>query len=307
MIEQLENFIPFLIAIAAGYGFKRAGIFSARDGQAVSAVVLNITLPSAAFVAILRAELAGGVLLLIGVGFLVPMLLLAPAWWVGRRFRLDDRAMGVFLCNVCVSNLVFFLFPIFFEIYGYDGLARLAIYDIGNALSAFLVSYAIAKYYSARAHGREGGAFVNWRALILSPALIAVTAALIINAINWTPPAPAMRILEIGATANSLLVMLGLGIFLEPKLARPAVVFSGLGIKMGMGLALGVLIAMLLSLEGLNQTVVIMASGMPTGMTTLIYAVNEDLDVELATALVSVQIIAGFFAVVGLSALLPGA
>jgi hypothetical protein len=307
MGDLINNFIPFLLAIAVGYAFKQVGIFETRDGQALSKVVINVTLPSASFVAILRADLGGGVLLLSVMGFAIPALSLIPARWIGQRFGLDARTMGVFLCNVSVTNLGFFLFPIFLEIYGFDGLARLAIYDIGNAFSAFLVSYGIAKYYGALAEGRDPERAFNWRALVLSPPLLAVVAALSVNALGWQPPAPVMTILETGATSNSLLVMLGLGIFIAPRLPRPALVASGVALKMGLGLALGLVGATLFGFSGLDRVVAIMAPAMPTGMTTLIYAVNEGLDAELGATLVSVQIIAGFVMVVVLTAALPAA
>ena len=99
--------------------------------------------------------------------------------------------------------------------------------------------------------------------------------------------------------------MLGVGIFIEPRPYKTRLVGLGLVMRMGVGLLLGLLVATLFNLTGLTRLVVIMAAGMPTGMTPLIYAANEDLDAELAANLISYSFIVGFVLVMILYTLLP--
>ncbi|MBZ0302986.1 MAG: hypothetical protein K8J31_24790, partial [Anaerolineae bacterium] len=146
---------------------------------------------------------------------------------------------------------------------------------------------------------------VNWRGLLLSPPLLVLPLAVALNYGGVVLPEALSNLLDVAANANIVLVMLLLGIYIEPRLYKIRLVAIGLVIRMGLGLLLGVLVATGLGFTGLNRLVVIMAAGMPTGMTVLIYAANEDLDAELAANLNSYSLLVGFVLVVVLSALIP--
>jgi malate permease and related proteins len=298
----LLNFLPFALALGLGFGYKRLGILNNQDGRTISKLVVNLTLPAAAFTALYRAELSADVLVLSLLGLVIPLLQMGLAYGVTLWHRLPDPERGVFLCNAGVTNLGFFLYPIFLQLYGFDALARLVMFDIGNAFMAFAVSFAVARYYGAR---NRGTLAINWRALLLSPPLLALPLGLFCNSAGVVLPSTLTDLLEAAANANILLVMVGLGVYIEPRLYKPRLVAGGLAMRMGVGLLLGIAVASVLQLTGLNRLVVIMAAGMPTGMTTLIYAATEELDAELAANLISYSLIVGFGLVILLAVLLP--
>lgn len=301
MTQLLQDFLPILLFIATGIVLRRVGILSGTDGRGLSRLVLYLTLPAISFVALYKAELDASLLLLSFLGVAIPMILIGVAYVIGGWLRLEPAEKGVFICTASVTNLGFFLFPIFQQLYGFEGLARLAIYDAGNAIIAYLVSYGIARHYGGRMREGEGFA-MNWRAIATSPGLWAVALGLGFNSAGVVIPAPIMDALETAASANVLLVMLALGYYLTPQMENTRLVVLGILIKMGGGLLLGLAAATIFQLDGLSRIVVIMAPAMPTGMTTLIYAVNEGLNTRLAAVMVSAMIIVGFGLVMLLSA-----
>jgi predicted permease len=298
----LMNFAPFLLARGLGFAYKRTGIFGQADGRVIARLVVNVTFPAVAFTALYRAALTPDVLFLPLLGFCIPVIQMGVAYIVARRIQLPDDELGVFLCNAGVMNLAFFLFPIFQQLYGFEALTHLVIFDTGNALMAFLVTYAVARSFGSR---NKGQIAMNWRGLLLSPPLLVLPLALLLNYADVALPDSITRLLDVAANANVLLVMMTLGIYIEPRLYKIRLVALGLLMRFGVGLLLGLLAAALLNLSGLNRLIVVMGAAMPTGMTVLIYAANEGLDAELAANLISYSLIVGFGMVMLLSALLP--
>ncbi|MAS35119.1 MAG: hypothetical protein CL610_14000 [Anaerolineaceae bacterium] len=302
MPALLSEFLPFILALVLGFSYKRLGILTREDGRVIARLVVNVTFPAVAFTALYHATLSADILLLPVLGLCTPLGQMLIAYLLARRIRLPDAEMGVFLCNAGVMNLAFFLFPIFLQLYGFDALTRLVIFDTGNALMAFLVTFAVARYYGSRGKGQIA---FNWRGLLLSPPLLVLPVALLLNYGNVALPPAITDLLDVAASANMLLVMLGLGIYIEPRPYKTRLVALGLFMRMGLGLLLGVIVVSVLNLGGLNRLVVLMGAGMPTGMTSLIYAANEGLDTELAANLISYSFIVGFVLVMVLYTLLP--
>ncbi len=301
MPALLLNFVPFVLALTLGFVYKRIHIFSRQDGRVFSRLVINVTFPAVVFNALYRATLTPDLLILPVLGLLMPLAVMGVAFMIAGRLKLPDPEKGVFLGNAGVMNLAFFLFPIFQQLYGYEALTRLVIFDTGNALMAFLVTYATARYYGARSRGSIA---FNWRGLLLSPPLLVMPAALLCNVADIPLPEAFTRLLDVAANANLLLTMITLGLYIEPRLYKTRLVALGLLVRMGLGLLMGLLVAAVFNFDGLNRLVVIMSGGMPTGMTVLIYAANEELDAELAANLISYSLLAGFGLVMVLSALI---
>jgi len=64
-------------------------------------------------------------------------------------------------------------------------------------------------------------------------------------------------------------------------------------VRMVLGGALGWGAAIALGMSGLDITATVLASTLPMGTTTLIYAGNEGLDAEFAASLISVTVLIG--------------
>jgi predicted permease len=105
--------------------------------------------------------------------------------------------------------------------------------------------------------------------------------------------APISPIIEALNNATTPLIMLSLGIFIEPKIRKVLPTAAVLLIRFVVSLAFAFLLVQVLDLPELQRNVVLISSAAPPAMLTLIYATKEKLDIEYATDLLSVSMILG--------------
>ena len=89
------------------------------------------------------------------------------------------------------------------------------------------------------------------------------------------------------------LIMLTLGIYFELKISHPKTLLIGLLLRFGLGFALAFLAIKLFKLNGLSEKIVLLEGLAPAGYNTLIFSVQEKLDVNFAAEFVSVSILIG--------------
>ena len=70
----------------------------------------------------------------------------ASGWWA-NHLKLERQVAGVMVLASMVTNVGFFLFPIFQTVYGQEGISRLAAFDLGNSLIANSYGYYLASSY----------------------------------------------------------------------------------------------------------------------------------------------------------------
>lgn len=291
---ELSDFIGqtyHVLALAAlGALLRQLGLLKQGDGEVLANVVISTTLPAAIFSSIARTSVS-----LTSVGLLLLSAAAIPVlqYLVGRvivgRLNLERGTRGVFLASTTVSNLGFFLFPLFAVQYGAEGLGRLAVYDIGNSLLGNSLTY-----YLAVSHGSQAERSVqeNLKKVLTLPTLWAGVLGLVVSLAGWELPAVAAKILDPLAQANVPLAMLTVGIFIELRLNHVGAMAVALLVKMGLGWVLGQGAVTLLGLESLDHLVVTAAPAMPVGLIVLAYAAREKLDTEFAANLISLSILA---------------
>lgn len=100
-MEQLNyRFFLSLCIVLAGYGFKRAGMVTDKDGEALSRVVLNITLPALILDTFSSFTVDRSLVLL-------PIVCVATAWaWRPAPFdrRVRYRAATGSSCRACLKS-----------------------------------------------------------------------------------------------------------------------------------------------------------------------------------------------------------
>jgi predicted permease len=281
-----------IVALAAlGALLRHLGTLSRDDGETLANVVVSTTLPAAIFTSVARTDIS-----LASVGLLVLSAMAIPLvqFLVGRmiigKLSLDRAAQGVFLASTTVSNVGFFLFPLFAVQYEAESLGRLAVYDIGNSLLGNSFTY-----YLAVSYGSQAGRSVqeNLKKVLTLPTLWAGILGLAVSLTGWELPAVLANVLEPLAQANVPLAMLTVGLFINLRARHLGVIALALFVKMGLGWALGQGAATLLGLEGLDRLVVTTAPAMPVGLIVLAYAAREGLDTEFAANLISLSILIG--------------
>ena len=89
------------------------------------------------------------------------------------------------------------------------------------------------------------------------------------------------------------LVPLALGIYVRLPRSGLRVLATGLALRVPLGLVLAAAVTALLPLGPAERSAVLFAAAAPVGFNSLVFAVREDLDRELAAGLASLSVIAG--------------
>jgi predicted permease len=108
-------------------------------------------------------------------------------------------------------------------------------------------------------------------------------------------PTPLISVITPLAQMSGPLILIALGIFFTLKLANLSLALRVAGIRLGLGLLVGLFLAKVLGLEGTTYAVIVLCSAAPIGFNALTYSSLAKLDVDLSASAVSVSILAGLF------------
>ena len=137
------------------------------------------------------------------------------------------------------------------------------------------------------------------------PVLWAFFCALLINYLELTSLIrPVFPLVEMLHNCTVPLIMISLGIFMEPQIRKGRAMIGVIFTRFVVALLFAFLLVFVFKLEGLVRITVLIASAAPPAMITLVYSVEEKLDVEFATALLSISIAWGLVYIPLLFALL---
>lgn len=280
--------IPVITIFVLGFLLKLVGVLKAEHGDVFMKVVFYLSLPALVILSLTRIELSRELAWLPLISFSVIMLMWLSSYFGARMLRLPRTTMGVLLIGTMIMNIGFAL-PFVIAAYGDEGLAILSIFDFSNAVLAFTLVYYLACRYGE--HGNSSRLLL--KKFAVSPPIWALVAGILLNISNTGIPAVPASLFQILGDLTIPLIMLTLGIFFNIRLIKPAPVFLGIFIRMGLGFLAGLLFCYMLGLDGLIRAIVLIGSSAPIGFNSIIFASMEKLDKEYAASMVSFGIIAG--------------
>jgi predicted permease len=272
VVEVLASVAKTFAVMAIGVGFRR---FWSRDITALNDLAMHLFVPCLAFNAILRLELsaqefsglaAAAVLIQLG------MLGLALA-----AFRLTGTRSRGLLLAVIYANCANLPFPILEANYGAAGLGYGVIYFLVNHLSLFSVGI----LFLSRT--------LDVRALLKLPVFIFSVAAIVLLALDRRPPAVVLDTAELLGDAAIPLILFTFGYSLAGvRTSMWRQTLLGAVLRLAGGCALGLAVAQLVGLEGLQRDVVILVATMPSAVINVALAERYRADPELVASVVFV-------------------
>jgi hypothetical protein len=281
--------IAFLILLFfVGLAGRRAGLFGPPQAAKMLQLVMLVGLPSLFLADVSRVPLNRETLLLPAITMGVILVTFGIGLAVGRSLQLPRASFGAFvLCVMALNNG--FIFPFVLAAWGREAFALIALVDLGNALLLVTLFYAFAAAY--------GGHAADFRAIVKRtvtfPPLWALGAALLLNVSGYRLPDLATEVLGTVGRVLVLLVILALGILFDPKRVGSRQAILAVGLRIGLGLALGFLAAELFALEGLVRKALILGVAAPIGFNVVVIANREHLDRELAASAASLSVLLG--------------
>jgi len=286
----IEKIIPLILAFFAGIVFKRLRLLSKEDAPVLLRLVLTVTLPALTIIAISNVVLYADMALIPILAIVVVFLMYFISSFAGKRLKLADPTFGSFLVGTMIMNTAYSL-PFFAAAFGNEGLARASLFDIGNTMMIFTFTYYNAIKYGENSHTDK----VDWRKFLRLPPLWAMLLAFAWKGTGLQLSPLAFNFLNLIGQPTIPLVMIALGLYFEPKLNNLGKALLAVFIRMGIGLGIGLLLAMIFGLQGITRTVIIVNSALPIGFNTLIFADLENMDREFAATCVSISIFIALF------------
>lgn len=286
MTAILLKLLPlFLIALVA-FALKLRNILKAHDSDRLLILAYNLTIPALILSTVPTLDLVPQLILLP----LGAALIIVSTYFLGRLYvkplQIAKDKKGIILMGAMILNNGI-LIPFVEAAYGADGLGRLLILDLSNAILVFSWVYLI-----AIRHGENSpSSNKTYKKIVGSPPIWALTIAIIINLFNWEIPPVIASFFKITADMTIPILMISLGIYFTPrfrqfKLALPVVIIRMIG-----GFFLALFLSYLFNLQGLDRTILILCGSAPIGYNTLTFSALEKLDSELAATMISLAIL----------------
>ncbi|MGG0736927.1 AEC family transporter [Niallia taxi] len=272
----MENFnaqfvISFLI-IALGYCLKKWNILKEKDGEAMARLIFNVTLPSLIIVTFHSITIDSSLMMLVVLGFVYGIIVAILGLFIFRKE--DRRDKGMLGMLIPGFNIGLFAYPLVQGIWGEVGIKYFGMFDIGNAIITFGVSYLIGSYYA------KEDVVLNFKHVAgkmgRSIPLMTYVIIFIINLTGLPLPGTVIDITSVISKANMPLSLLLLGIYLNFSFQKSYWKGIGrvLGIRYGVGLFFGLLGFFLLPVDDMFRYTVLIALILPMATSVLPYSVE---------------------------------
>jgi len=147
-LSGLRDVAPILMLIALGVVLRLARLVDRQSGLVLTRLAYYVTIPAAIFTSIARSRLTPSMLFLPAIGFVLPTLLAVLAHLLTRDWAGRPELRGVVMVGMVLLGV--FGYPFFQLFFGEEGLARMAMYDVGNSLYAGTVALWVAQRLGSR-------------------------------------------------------------------------------------------------------------------------------------------------------------
>jgi predicted permease len=288
---------PFAISgliILMGYLLKRLGIFQEAGGEILAKAALNFTLPAVILLNIPKVAIDGTNILLPFIGLGCSALMALIGVFVFRGQSAPDR--GLSMTAASGYNIGLFAIPLVAGLYGPAGIARFALFDLGNAFAIFGLSWFLAWYYSPCRNEQNFGIRGITKMFFGSIPFLAYLAAIAMNLTGLHIEGFAARFLEVPAAMNRGVSLLALGVLLRFRFPGETwkAILPSLVLRYSFGITVGGVLLFLLPIGVEYRVSVAGALIMPVGLAVIPYAVRWGYDRDRAAAILNLGIPVSF-------------
>src|SRR5690625_808667 len=294
-----EQFLLAIIIIAIGYILKKINIITELDGEGLSRIIFNITLPALIIVSFTDMTIEPSLFLLIffGLAYGVMMAFLAIYF-----FRREDRATkGMQTMLLSGLNIGLFAYPLVGGIWGKQGIQYFGMFDVGNAIVIFGVVYLIGSYYSTEDTNLNIKIILG--NLLKSIPLMTYIIVCSLSIAGFQIPGLIIHVSKVVSVANMPLSFLLLGIYLSFSLDKIYVqqIAKVLALRYIIGLGIGIALFFILPLNEMFKYTILLGLILPIPLSALAYAVEFDYDRKFVGTVSNLTILISFVLLWGIA------
>ncbi|MCC6501859.1 MAG: AEC family transporter [Deltaproteobacteria bacterium] len=277
LLKAIEVVFPVFCIIGLGYLFAR---FKKISLEPIIEVLLYLTIPALVISSLLRKKLVVTDLAVVSLSALIVILGTGLLAYVYLRVIKKQELRGFYL-PVMFMNSGNMSFPLALLAFGPDGLAVAVLYYVAVGIMVYSLGIYIAK-------GRGG-----FTEMLRLPLIYAAGAGIILNLNNLTLPEPVLTTFDMLGAATIPLMQISLGYGLHSvRLAYPGISIAGTVLRIGGGVAIAWGVVTLFGIEGLNQKIILLSSGMPAAVINFVVSRKYKVDSELVASTVALSTLA---------------
>ncbi|WP_407270923.1 AEC family transporter [Radiobacillus sp. PE A8.2] len=290
-----QQFIYSISIILLGYLLKRFDIIREREGEGLTRIVLNVTLPCLIIFSFSDMKIDLSLILLPLIAILYGLLVTSIGLFVFKAEQAHVK--GMLLMMIPGFNIGLFAFPLIEGIWGLEGLKYFGMYDAGNAMINFGLCYIIAAYFS------QGDVQPDWRQIAKkitrSIPLVTYLIACLIAIIGWKLPSTVLEVSGIISQANMPLCLLLLGIYLNFRFDKRNIqlITKFLSIRYFFGLVIGLSLFWLLPVDDMFRYTLLVSFILPTSTASIAYSVEFGYDTKFVGTISNLTMIISFILV----------
>lgn len=288
MSPPLQAFIAIFIA---GAVLRSFALLTKVHAERLASVVFSVSLPATILVSLDHVAFAASAWKLPLAACLVTLPLLLCSWQIGRVLQLSRQTRGGFLVATGCINSVYFAYPVVLATFGDEGLAQAVLFDLGQTTLTLTLIYALAVWHGAASSSARS----SLTRFFSAPPLWALAFILLLKSVGLHLPNWLRELLfPLHLTTTPLAsLVLGLSITFDALRRTWQLTSLAVVVRMGGGCLLGWAAVFLLNLTGLERTVVILVSAMPSAVTAVIFAAESQLDEDLVASVVALSLCIG--------------
>lgn len=263
------------------------------DRRSIINLILYFTLPAVVLKTFYQAKLSPSLLIVFLISLIFGLLMTIAGIFFFRN-HLGRSQKGLLMSSCIGFNIGLFAYPFVEAFWGRQGLLNIAMFDLGNAFIVFGASYAVAAIYSPRA--AKVDFFYILKKLLFFVPLQCYVVAITFVFLDVKYPPIVLRFLDIVAAANTVLVLLVIGMFLSFRIEKKVIkaTVRVLTVRYILGIIVGIFIYFFLPETQTIRNTIVLGLILPVGMSAIPYSVLFDYDVKLAGALVNISNVVSF-------------
>lgn len=251
LLELLSITLPVFLCAGVGYAWARSG--RPFDAELMTALISGIGAPCLVFSQLVSVQVDPSAMLRMGGAAALALLVCGAIAW--PLLRAASLPAHTFLGPVVFPNAGNMGIAVCLFAFGAEGLALAVCFYTVSAIAQFTVGIWV---WTGR---------ISFRELLRTPLAYAGVLASAAIAARLTPPLWAMRTIELLGDFTIPLMLLSLGASLAGLTVRSPVRTAILSLlRLGLGAAVGVLLAELLGFSGVARGVLILEAAMPVAV-----------------------------------------
>lgn len=271
--------------ILLGYIIKKFGIITEKDGEVLTKVILNITLPALVInsTRTLQFDLSLGLMPIFAISYGL-MISIFALFFFRKQDRTDRGMLSMLMPGFSVG---LFAYPFVEAIFGSKALNYAAMFDMGNSFTVFVLAFSLGSFFASDEFHLDLKTVL--RPLTRSIPLIVYMITLAISVAGLHYPAPIMEIAQTVSKANMPLSFLVMGIFLNINMEKShwLNIFKVLGARYLIGIITGLLLYFVSPFNEMLRNIILICLVLPPPITMMAFTVKFRFNVRFVGMLIN--------------------